>query len=58
MNTKVLLLAMVGGLLLPVLPLVVGLIAGLGEWPSHALPRTTARPESTESPAEKVGCGA
>ncbi|HEU5448127.1 MAG TPA: hypothetical protein VFW57_03865 [Acidimicrobiia bacterium] len=54
MNTKVLLLAMVGGLLLPVLPLVVGLIAGLGEWPSHALPRTTARPESTESPAEKV----
>ncbi len=53
MNTKML-LAVVGGLLLSVLPLVAGLIAGLGEWPSHALPRTEARPTSTESPAEKV----
>lgn len=54
MNTKVLLLAMAGGLLLSVLPLVAGLIAGLGEWPSHALPRTEANAASTKAPAEKV----
>ena len=54
MNTRVLVLAVVGGLLLPVLPLVAGLIAGLGEWPSHARPWSEARPEPTESPADKV----
>ena len=50
MNTKVLVLAMVGGLVLPVLPLLVGFIARLGEWPSHALPPTEAL-ASTDSPA-------
>ena len=54
MNTKVLLLAMVGGILLSVLPLVAGLIAGLGKWPSHALPPTGASAAATESPADKA----
>jgi hypothetical protein len=54
MNTKVLLIAVVGTLLLPVLPLLAGLIAGLGEWPSHALPRTAVRPAAEEDPADPV----
>ena len=54
MNMKLLLLAMAGGLLLSVLPLVAGLIAGLGEWPRHALPRTEARSASTEPAADKA----
>lgn len=54
LNAKIALLAIAVGLLLAVLPLVAALIAGLGEWPRHALPRTEASPASTESPAEKV----
>jgi hypothetical protein len=54
MNTKVLVIAMVGTLLLPVLPLVAGLIAGLGKWPSHAMPRTAAGPAAEDPVAEKA----
>lgn len=54
MNTKVLVLAVVGTLLLPVLPLVAGLIAGLGEWPKHAFPKTAAGPAAEEAPLERV----
>jgi hypothetical protein len=54
MNTKVLVIAMVGTLLLPFLPLVAGLIAGLGKWPTHALPKTGAGLAAEEPPAEKA----
>lgn len=54
MNTKVLVIAMVGTLLLPFLPLVAGLIAELGKWPSHAMPPTAADLAAETPPVEKA----
>lgn len=55
MNTELLVLRMVVGLMLSgLVPLIVGLVAGLGDFPGRVATGSEADPASKWSPVEKI----